>query len=146
MNYRTFVLQLCKLFQPLKLPLVFRIFVYKISLTIYSPSVNRLMEEGRSSVPNRQGAGRGARYAAHTEDDIETTIQAFRKPRNCLLVIVTHFYSECHKRLKILRKIIADPSFRIPQLLDPKTHNVSKKNLFYSPRNNTIYIFILSFF
>ncbi|CAD5116523.1 DgyrCDS5405 [Dimorphilus gyrociliatus] len=82
-----------------------------------------LMEEGRGSVPNRQGPGRTGRYAVHSEDDIEASILAFRKPRNCLLVIVTHFYVECHKRLKILRKIVADPSFRIPQLLDPKTHN-----------------------
>lgn len=70
------------------------------------------MEEGRRRV-----------YGADAEE-LEIR-EEFRRPRDCLLSIAAQFWTSCNARLRQLRKILADPSFRLPELLDHKTHNVS---------------------
>jgi hypothetical protein len=72
------------------------------------------MEEGRR---------RQTMYGAEPED---YEIRAeFRQPRDSILTIAAQFWTSCHARLRQLRKIMADPSFRLPELLDHKSHNVS---------------------
>lgn len=66
--------------------------------------------------------GRRKTYA-HEPDDLELRDE-FRKPRDSLLCMASEFYTKCFSRLKELRKIMADPSFRPPELFDNKTHNV----------------------
>ena len=51
----------------------------------------------------------------------------FRKPRDILLSVISGFYSACQNRLKELRRMVGDPTFRPPDLLDFKSHNVSMK-------------------
>ncbi|ESO92838.1 hypothetical protein LOTGIDRAFT_232936 [Lottia gigantea] len=55
-------------------------------------------------------------------DDLELRNE-FRKPRDSLLSLVVEFYSFCGTRMKELRKVLADPTFRSPDLVDHKTHN-----------------------
>ncbi|KAK6194683.1 hypothetical protein SNE40_000272 [Patella caerulea] len=73
-------------------------------------SPSRHMEEGRRKtfVPD--------------PEDLELRNE-FRKPRDSLLSIAVEFYSSCTARMKELRKVLADPSFRSPELLDHKAHN-----------------------
>ena len=75
----------------------------------------RYMEEGYS---------RGKRTVTQ-ENEAEVTLNEFRKPRNSVLCIVARFYSHATGRLRELRKILADPTFKMPELLDSKVHNVS---------------------
>ncbi|KAH9525120.1 Protein unc-80 [Bulinus truncatus] len=70
----------------------------------------RHMEEGRKKT------------YGHEPDDLELR-EDFRKPRDSLLSIAAEFYSQCCGRLKELRKILADPTFRSPELFDNKAHN-----------------------
>lgn len=70
------------------------------------------MEEGRRKTYGQE------------PDDLELR-EDFRKPRDSLLSIAAEFYSQCCSRLKDLRKMLADPAFRSPELFDNKTHNVS---------------------
>ncbi|XP_021380201.1 protein unc-80 homolog isoform X3 [Mizuhopecten yessoensis] len=70
----------------------------------------RHMEEGRKK--------------AYTQDSEDMEMRTeFRKPRDSLLSVVAEFYASCQSRLKELRKMLQDPSFRPPELLDHKTHN-----------------------
>ncbi|XP_071097692.1 protein unc-80 homolog [Haliotis cracherodii] len=71
---------------------------------------SRYMEEGRRK--------------AFTPDpeDLELRTE-FRKPRDSILSILAEFYTTSVSRLRELRKILADPNFRTPDLLDHKTHN-----------------------
>ena len=73
------------------------------------------MEEGRS---------RKSQYYDQ-EDEYLQMRQEFRQPRDSLLNIVAEFYSTGHTRMKELRKMMAEPSYRPPELLDHKSHNVS---------------------
>ena len=77
----------------------------------------RYMEEGHC---------RGKRNVTQ-EDEAEVTLSEFRKPRNAVLCIVARFYSHSTGRIRELRKILADPTFKMPELLDSKAHNVSYK-------------------
>ena len=58
------------------------------------------------------------------EDEAESTLNEFRRPRNSLLCILAYFFSHCSNRIRELRRILADPTFRIPELLDSKAQNV----------------------
>ena len=82
------------------------------------------MEEG-----TKKGGGGGGRYAAHSPQDDENNTQIslaeFRKPRNSLLVIVAHFFNHATNRVREIRRILGDPSVRLPELLDTKSHIVS---------------------
>ena len=66
--------------------------------------------------------GRRKTFAPDPED-IELRTE-FRKPRDSLLAILAEFYTTCVNRLREIRKILADPTFRPPELFDHKTHNV----------------------
>ena len=82
------------------------------------------MEEGRRKTYGQE------------PDDLELR-EEFRKPRDSLLSVSAEFYTKCYARLKELRKILADPAFRPPELFDNKAHNVSYSfisslNSFYS--------------
>ena len=66
--------------------------------------------------------GRRKTYTAD-QDDFEFK-EDYCKPRDSLLSISAEFCTKCHGRLKELRKILADPAFRPPELLDHKAHNV----------------------
>ena len=73
------------------------------------------MEEGR----------RGNKtYYDQDDEDLQMRIE-FRKPRDSLLNVVAEYYATCQPRLRELRKMVSDPSFRPPELLDHKSHNVS---------------------
>ena len=75
------------------------------------------MEEGLSSRRNR-----------HTQElDAELNLKEFRRPRNSLITVVAKFLIHSTTRVKTLRKVIADPSVRSPEILDTKSHNVSVK-------------------
>ena len=67
--------------------------------------------------------GRHRQYVPQDEDAEERN--EFRKPRDSILNIAAEFYSTCHRRLKDLRRTLGDPNFKSPELLDPKSHNVS---------------------
>ncbi|GFN95904.1 unc-80-like protein [Plakobranchus ocellatus] len=71
---------------------------------------SRHMEEGRRKTYGQE------------PDDLELR-EEFRKPRDSLLSVSAEFYTKCHARLKELRKILADPAFRPPELFDNKAHN-----------------------
>lgn len=66
--------------------------------------------------------GRKKQYT-HDPDDLEMRNE-FRKPRDALLNIAVDFFVTCVLRLRELRRMMADPTFRPPELFDPKTHNV----------------------
>ena len=76
----------------------------------------RYMEEGHS---------RSKRGNVTLEDEAEVTLSEFRKPRNSVLCIVARFYSHSTGRIRELRRMLADPTFKMPELLDSKAHNVS---------------------
>lgn len=57
--------------------------------------------------------------------------EEFRHPRDLILSIAAQFWTTCHARLRQLRKILGDPSFRPPELLDHKTHNVRFISYFF---------------
>ena len=81
------------------------------------------MEEGR----------RGNKtYYDQDDEDLQMRIE-FRKPRDSLLNVVAEYYATCQPRLRELRKMVSDPSFRPPELLDHKSHNVS---MLYKNTNN----------
>ncbi len=83
------------------------------------------MEEGYSvSGGGGGGGGRGKRTLAQ-DDEAEVTLNEFRKPRNSVLCIVARFYSHSTGRIRELRRMLADPTFKMPELLDSKAHNVS---------------------
>ena len=75
--------------------------------------VNRYMEEGRK------------KQSAFDKDDLEMRNE-FRKPRDALLTITVDFFVTCIPRLRELRRMMADPTFRQAELFDHKTHNVSQ--------------------
>ena len=87
--------------------------VLHLCFSMYEPF--RYMEEGHC---------RGKRTVTQ-EDEAEVTLSEFRKPRNAVLCIVARFYSHSTGRIRELRKILADPTFKMPELLDSKAHNVS---------------------
>ncbi len=70
-----------------------------------------------------EGHGRNRRTVTH-EDEAEITLNEFRKPRNYVLCIVARFYSHSTARIRELRRMLADPTYRVPELLDHKAHNV----------------------
>ncbi|KAL3872189.1 hypothetical protein ACJMK2_040132 [Sinanodonta woodiana] len=71
---------------------------------------SRHMEEGRRK--------------QYTQDDEDVELRnEFRKPRDMLLNTVAEFFSTCQPRLKNLRKTLADPTFKPPELLDHKAHS-----------------------
>jgi len=74
-----------------------------------------------------EGLARGHSRCHQTtaEDQAEATLKEFRKPRNSLLCVVSGFYSHCINRVKELKRSLADPTIRAPELLDHKSHNVS---------------------
>ena len=76
---------------------------------------SRHMEEGRRKTYGQE------------PDDLELR-EEFRKPRDSLLSVSAEFYTRSHARLKELRKILADPAFRPPELFDNKAHNVSSNS------------------
>lgn len=59
------------------------------------------------------------------DKEAEVTLKEFRRPRDALLCVVADYCSYCSSRLPELRKMLADPSVRTPELLDHKAHNVS---------------------
>lgn len=67
--------------------------------------------------------GRKKQYT-HDLDDVDMK-NDFRKPRDALLNVIAGFYSTSQTRLRELRRILADPTYRPPDLLDFKSHNVS---------------------
>ncbi|XP_036354476.1 protein unc-80 homolog isoform X2 [Octopus sinensis] len=71
--------------------------------------------------------GDDGRKKGYVPDDDVDAKQEFRKPRDTLLFISSEFFSNCHFRLRELRKKKADPSLRPadkpPELFDSKTHN-----------------------
>ncbi|KAL5011899.1 hypothetical protein ScPMuIL_010450 [Solemya velum] len=71
---------------------------------------SRHMEEGRK------------KHNAQELEDMENRNE-FRKPRDSLLCVIADFYGSCTTRLRELRRILSDPSFRPPELIDHKTHN-----------------------
>lgn len=75
--------------------------------------------------------GDDGRKKGYVPDDDVDAKQEFRKPRDTLLFISSEFFSNCHFRLRELRKKKADPSLRPadkpPELFDSKTHNVSEE-------------------
>ncbi len=83
------------------------------------------MEEGARNVRARQ-------CQVTADDKAEITLNEFRRPRNSLLCIVAYFFAHCTNRVKELRRMLADPTFRMPELLDHKSHNVSTC-IFFSP-------------
>lgn len=73
--------------------------------------------------------GRGRKSTHYDQDDEDIQMRNdFRKPRDSLLNVIAEFYSTCQSRLKELRKMLADPSFRPPELVDAKSHNVSTRH------------------
>ena len=72
---------------------------------------------------HRMEEGRRRAYGGEPEE--YELREDFRRPRDSILSIAALFWTTCHSRLRQLRKILADPSFRPPELLDHKTHNVS---------------------
>ncbi|XP_052808844.1 protein unc-80-like isoform X2 [Mya arenaria] len=81
--------------------------------------------EDSNTYPNRHAEeGRGRKsQAQYDQDDEEMQRQDFRKPRDSLLNVVAEFYGACQTRMKELRKMLQDLSFRPPELLDHKSHN-----------------------
>lgn len=75
------------------------------------------MEEGMSSRRNKH---------IQEHDDAELNLQEFRGPRNSLITVVSQFYVHSINRTRQLKFIIKDSSVRIPELLDDKSHNVSR--------------------
>ena len=62
------------------------------------------------------------------EEDMEL-LKDFRKPRDSLLCVAAEFFSCCHPRIRELRKSLADPTLRPPELLDTKAHIVRPLSL-----------------
>ncbi|KAL4233067.1 Protein unc-80 [Mactra antiquata] len=73
-------------------------------------TAGRHMEEGR------------CRKGHYDQGDEDMRIN-FCKPRDSLLNVIAEFYSTSQLRIKELRKILADPSYRPPELIDHKSHN-----------------------
>ena len=67
--------------------------------------------------------GRGRKSYYDQDDEDMQMRNEFRKPRDSLLNVVAEFYASCQPRLRELRKMLCDPSFRPPELLDHKSHN-----------------------
>ncbi|KAK7491630.1 hypothetical protein BaRGS_00017083 [Batillaria attramentaria] len=86
-------------------------------------SVHSLTVDDRedSHASHRMEEGRRRAYGAESEE-MELR-EEFRRPRDSILSIAAQFWTTCHTRLRQLRKILADPTFRPPELLDHKTHN-----------------------
>ncbi|KAL8568215.1 hypothetical protein ACOMHN_027738 [Nucella lapillus] len=86
-------------------------------------SVHSLTVDDRedSHASHRMEEGRRRTYGAEPEE--YELREEFRRPRDSILSIAAQFWTTCHARIRQLRKIIADPSFRPPELLDHKTHN-----------------------
>ena len=61
-----------------------------------------------------------------SESDDRELCEEFRHPRDSVLSIAAQFWTFSSGRLRHLRKTLADPSFRFPDLLDNKSHNVSE--------------------
>ena len=80
----------------------------------------RHAEEGISR--RRGGAGGGGGF--HAEADAEMSLNEFRVPRDTLLCIVAGYFSHTTNRIRELRKMIPDSSFKPTELLDSKAHNV----------------------
>ena len=80
------------------------------------------MEEGLAH-------GHSRCHTSSAEDQAEATLKEFRKPRNSLLCVVSSFYSHSVNRVKELKRSLADPTIRAPDLLDHKSHNVSTSSL-----------------
>ncbi|CAE1324419.1 UNC80 [Acanthosepion pharaonis] len=80
-------------------------------------------EESHASRGGDEGRKKG--YLPDVED--VDARQEFRKPRDTLLFIASEFFTNCHFRLRELRKKQVDPSIRPPdrppELFDFKTHN-----------------------
>ncbi|XP_059153938.1 protein unc-80 homolog isoform X2 [Physella acuta] len=93
------------------------------SKPVHNHSIHSLTVDERedSHTSRHMEEGRRKTYG-HEPDDLELR-EDFRKPRDSLLSIAAEFYTRCQSRLKELRKILADPSFRPPELFDIKAHN-----------------------
>ncbi|XP_052242651.1 protein unc-80 homolog isoform X2 [Dreissena polymorpha] len=81
--------------------------------------------EDSNTYPSRYAEEGRARRSKqdYDPDDEEMQREDFRKPRDSLLNIVAEFYVTCQGRMKEIRKMLADSSFRPPELLDHKSHN-----------------------
>ncbi|CAG5120059.1 unnamed protein product, partial [Candidula unifasciata] len=90
---------------------------------VHNHSIHSLTadEKEDSHTSRHMEEGRRKTYAPEP-DDLELRDE-FRKPRDSLLCMASEFYTKCFGRLKELRKIMADPAFRPPELFDNKTHN-----------------------
>ncbi|XP_076436361.1 protein unc-80 homolog isoform X3 [Babylonia areolata] len=94
-----------------------------IGKPLQNHSVHSLTVDDRedSHASHRMEEGRRRTYGAEPEE--YELREEFRRPRDSILSIAAQFWTMCHARIRQLRKIIADPSFRPPELLDHKTHN-----------------------
>ena len=72
-----------------------------------------------------EGLAKKSRQQQAMDDEADVSLGEFRKPRNSLLCVVACFFSHAFVRIKELRRLLADPSVRAPELLDYKAHNVS---------------------
>lgn len=71
-----------------------------------------------------EGLAKKSRHQQQVEDEADVTLAEFRKPRNSLLCVVSAYFSHASVRIKELRRLLADPSVRSPEMLDHKAHNV----------------------
>lgn len=87
----------------------------------HSPQSMEMGEEDREEMHIRFVDERGRRRYDEALEDLEP-IAEFRNPRDSLLCIVADFVSVAGKRIKELPKLLSDPSVRIPDLLDVRSH------------------------
>jgi hypothetical protein len=74
------------------------------------------MEEGLAK--KKQHVASGA------DKEADVTLKEFRRPRDAILCVVAEYCSHCSSRIPELKKMLADPSLRSPEILDHKAHNV----------------------
>ena len=62
---------------------------------------------------------------ASMEDEAESALKCFRRPRALLLSIVASYFQHNVTRWRVLRRLLQDSATRAPDTLDHKTHSVS---------------------
>ena len=80
---------------------------------------------------------------ASLEDEAETALKSFRRPRNLLLYIVASYFQHNVTRWRVLRRLLADSTSRAADTLDHKTHSVSTlydiQSEFLGSKNNDFF-------
>ena len=72
-----------------------------------------------------EGLAKRKQQVSQSQDtEADMTLKEFRRPRDAILCVVAEYYSHCSVRVRQLRKMLADPSVRSPELLDHKAHTV----------------------